>query len=133
MHIFSDASEKVISAAAYCVGLTIAGLQSKSLVHGKAKVLPRSGHTIPLLELWAAFLAVEVYETICDQLHSFFEPLYFYTDSKVVLGYIQNQTRWFTHTLVIEFKLPRSTVTNPSQWFYVKTGANPADCATRPK
>ena len=79
------------------MGLTIAGLQSKSLVHGKAKVAPRSGHTIPIarLELWAAVLAVEVYETICDHLHSFFELLYFYTDSKVVLGYIPNQTRQF--------------------------------------
>ena len=54
-----------------------------------------SRHTIPRLELCTAVLAVEVYETICDQLHSFFETVYFYTDSKVVLDYIQNRTRRF--------------------------------------
>ena len=130
-HIFSDASEKAIVAAAFCVGFTSAGLQSKSLVHGKAKVARRSGHTIPRLELCPAVLAVEVYETICDQLHSFFESVYFYTDSKVVLGYIQNQTRWF-YTYVSNQVTKIHRVTNPSQWFHFKTGDNPADCATRP-
>ena len=72
MHIFSDAAEKAISAAAYCVGFTSAGLQSESLVLGKAKVAPKSGPTIPRLELCAAVLAVDVYETICDHLGSFF-------------------------------------------------------------
>ena len=131
LHIFSDASEKAISASAYCAGFTSTGLQSKSLILGKAKVAPKSGHTIPRLELCAAVLATQVYEIICEQLSSFFEAVYFYTDSKVVLGYIQNQTRRF-YTYVSNRVAKIHRVSNPSQWSYVRTEENPSDCATRP-
>lgn len=39
LHIFSDASETAIASAAYCVGFTSAGLQSKSLPKLRLKVV----------------------------------------------------------------------------------------------
>lgn len=57
---------------------------------GKAKVAPKHGHTIPRLELCAAVLGVEIYETILDEFE--LRKVTFFTDSKVVLGYINNET-----------------------------------------
>lgn len=89
LHIFSDASEKAIAAAAYSVGCTDTSNNTETihLVLGKAKVAPKSGHTIPRLELCAAVLAVEVFKTIHEHLELTFDKVLFFTDSKVVLGY----------------------------------------------
>ena len=54
----------------------------------------------------------------------------FHTDSKVVLGYIHNQSRRFYIYVANRIERIRK-VTQPSQWFYVPTTKNPADCATR--
>lgn len=48
-------------------------------------------HTVRRLELGAAVLAVEIAELVVNELDS----LKFYTDSKVALGYIYNETRRF--------------------------------------
>ena len=97
LHIYSNASEKAIAAVAYSVGFKDGSVESKRLVLGKAKVAPKSGHTIPRLELCAAVLAVEVFKTIREHLKLTFEEVFFFTDSKVVLGYIKNRSRRSTH------------------------------------
>ena len=63
-----------------CLGAAIAGVvymktiydnrsSELSFVLGEAKVAPLSGHTIPRLELRAAVLATELYQTICKQIN----------------------------------------------------------------
>ena len=129
--IFSDASEKAIAAAVYITGQTEDGNWYKSLVLGKAKVAPKSGHTIPRLELCAGVLAVELYEVVTDHLHEDVSRATFYTDSKVVLGYIQNESRrFYTYVSNRVERIRRSS--KPTQWKYINTGNNPVDCATRP-
>ena len=95
LHIFSGASEKAIAAAAYSVGCTDNSAKTIRLVFGKANVAPKSGHTIPRLELCVAVLAVEVYKIIHEHLELTFDKVFFVTDSKVVLGYIKNRSRTF--------------------------------------
>ena len=54
----------------------------------------------------------------------------FYTDSKVVLGYITNESRRF----YVYVANPVQTIrkhTSPRQWRYIDTSENPADLATR--
>lgn len=131
LHIYSDASEQAIAAAAYSVGNQHDGTERKRLVLGKAKVAPKSGHTIPRLELCAAVLAVEVYKTIHEHLELTFDKVNFFTDSKVVLGYIKNRSRRF-YTYVSNRVAKILLSSKPEQWFYVHTGDNPADTATRP-
>jgi hypothetical protein len=53
----------------------------------------------------------------------------FYTDSKVVLGYIQNESKRFYIYVANRVQLIR-TVSDPTQWRYVDTSSNPADLAT---
>ena len=62
---------------------------------GKAKLAPTHGQTIPRLELCAAVLATEITESIRDQLDIPPSNFQFFTDSKVVLGYISNESRRF--------------------------------------
>ena len=131
LHIFSDASEKAIAAAAYSVGCIDNNTETIRLVLGKAKVAPKSGHTIPRLELCAAVLAVEVFKTIHEHLELTFDKVLFFTDSKVVLGYIKNRSRRF-YTYVSNRVAKILHYSKPEQWYYVNSADNPANCATRP-
>lgn len=130
-HVFCDASEKAISAVAY-VQVPNTSDSSLGFVMGKAKVAPSSGHTIPRLELCAAVLAVELWQSVMDQMDLSPPSLKvtFYTDSKVVLGYISNETRRF-YTYVSNRVERIRRVSQPEQWKYVPTTLNPADLATR--
>ncbi|MES9882784.1 MAG: hypothetical protein ABW185_18100 [Sedimenticola sp.] len=131
IHIFSDASEKAIAAVAYLKTTSPDGSQQLGFILGKAKVAPKHGHTIPRLELCAAVLAIEIAETITDQIGIKADIVKFYTDSKVVLGYINNRTRrFFVYVANRVDKIRRSS--KPEQWGYVSTNKNPADSATRP-
>ncbi|XP_063446982.1 uncharacterized protein LOC134726507 [Mytilus trossulus] len=130
LHVFSDASEKAIAAVAYLHTTDSSGEPNIGFILGKAKVAPTSGHTIPRLELSAAVLAVEITQTIMDNLDLHIDTVKFYTDSKVVLGYISNETRRFFIYVANRVEKIRK-FSSPSQWNYVPTHRNPADSGTR--
>jgi hypothetical protein len=71
------------------------GTIDTSFVMGKSKLAPAHATTIPRLELCSAVLAVEVADLILEEQVVKADSLSFYSDSKVVLGYIANQTRRF--------------------------------------
>jgi len=129
--VFSDASEKAVAASAYLHTRLSNGSDHVGFVIGKAKVAPSRGHTIPRLELCAAVLATELASTVTEQLEMDMSKVMFFTDSKVILGYIQNRKKRF-YTYVSNRVAKIHNRTSPSQWNYVPTDANPADCATRP-
>jgi hypothetical protein len=126
VHVFSDASEKAIAAVAYLRTIHNDHTENVEFVLGKAKVAPTHGHTIPRLELCGAVLGVEIAETVSDHLDLPMEEFSFYTESKVVLGYVHNETRRF-HTYVANRVERIRHATNPKQWSYVPTDDNPAD------
>lgn len=64
-------------------------------VFGKAKLAPHLQPTIPRLELCTAVLAEGMAETILKETDFKPDAVNFYCDSKVVLGYIFNETRYF--------------------------------------
>ena len=130
LHVFSDASEQAIASVAYLVGIPEQGTRSVGFVMGKAKVAPTSGHTIPRLELCAAVLSVEVCGSISKHLGVERSKVKFYTDSRVVLGYIHNQSRrFFTYVSNRVQKIRHGS--DPSQWNYIASKQNPADIGTR--
>ncbi|XP_052251734.1 uncharacterized protein LOC127858558 [Dreissena polymorpha] len=128
--VFSDASEKAISAVAYMRAL-FGSKEEVGFIMGKSKLTPAGGTTIPRLELCAALLATELANVIADQLSISLENFLYHTDSRVVLGYIHNRKRRFytyvANRVDIVLKQP-----NPQKWQYVVTQNNPADLGTRP-
>ena len=131
LHVFCDASEKALSAVAYLVGYQDPDSPHDiGFVLGKYKVAPSKGHTIPRLELCSAVLAVEVAKVICDSADMNFTCVKFYTDSKIVLGYINNQSRRF-YTYVSNRVQKIRQFSTPNQWNYIFTESNPADFGSR--
>ena len=130
VHIYSDASEKAISAVAYLKTISDTGDVHVGFLMGKSKVAPTSGHTIPRLELCGALLATELGQIVFDSLGLSPDATSYYTDSMVVLGYINNRTRRFYNYVSnrVSVILKRS---KPEQWFFVGTDDNPADLGTR--
>lgn len=130
MHVFCDASTKAVGAVAYLKLTAADGQSDGGFLLGKARLAPKPDITIPRLELCAAVLAVEVADMVQEELDFTFDEVNFYTDSKVVLGYIFNDKRRFyvyVHNRVERIR--RSTQAH--QWHYVPTHLNPADHATR--
>ncbi|KAK3104599.1 hypothetical protein FSP39_005889 [Pinctada imbricata] len=130
VHIYSDASGKAILAVAFLRTSDEAGNTHVGFIVGKSMIAPRQGHTIPRLELCAAVLATELAQTITKQLDLDANCFKYYTDSKVVLGYLNNRTRRFYNYVCnrVSIILKRS---KSDQWSYVSTQNNPADIGTR--
>ena len=130
MHVFSDASNEAVGAVSYLRVYDSNESSQVRLLLGKAKIAPQHGHTIPRLELCAAVMAVEIYEIASDHLDVTLDLVQFYSDSRVVLGYIKNEKRrFYVYVSNRVDRIRRSTY--PEQWNYVPSHTNPADLATR--
>ncbi|XP_040289970.1 uncharacterized protein LOC121002590 [Bufo bufo] len=130
IHIFSDASVEAIAAVAYLKTSGVNGVIHCNFVLGKTKLTPKPAHTIPRLELCAAVLAVEIAEVIKSEMDINIDSFTFYTDSKIVLGYIYNQTKQFY--VYVSNRVERiRRFSLPKQWHHIPTDLNPADCGTR--
>ncbi|XP_026003932.1 uncharacterized protein LOC113009687 [Astatotilapia calliptera] len=128
--VFCDASTQAIAAVAYLKLTNKNGETEFAFIFGKAKLAPKPDLTIPRLELCASVLAVEVGELIRDEMDIQISNMRFFSDSKVVLGYIYNEARRF-HVFVNNRvqRIRRATV--PTQWGYVPSVHNPADHGSR--
>ncbi|KAI4890224.1 hypothetical protein NFI96_032236, partial [Prochilodus magdalenae] len=127
--VFSDASTKAIGAVAYIRSIGEDGKSDVGFVFGKARLAPQSEPTIPRLELCAAVMAVEIAEFILSEMDLQPNAVKFYSDSKVVLGYIHSQTKRFY--VYVHNRVQRIRQSKPEQWLYVPSEQNPADCASR--
>lgn len=94
---------------------------------GKSKVAQSSEHTIPRLELCGAVLATEL-ETVNMDLPNDFVK--FYTDSKVVLEYLNNLWRRFYNCVINPVNIIHQR-SKPQQWNFVSSENNPSDLGTR--
>ena len=130
IHAFSDASQRAIGAAVYLRLFNIRDEVAVSLVFGQAKVAPINPVSIPRLELCGAVSAVQAVDKIAKELDMAISEVVFYTDSKVVLGYIRNESRRFHIYVANRVEIIRKSST-PDQWRYVESCNNPADLATR--
>lgn len=125
LHVFSDASVKAIAAVAYLKVLYDNGVYHVGFVIREAKLAPMSVHAVPRLELGAAVLAVKIAE-LSRELDVKLEGFRFYTNSKVVLGYIKMLPRGSLCMSVIG-----SNTLGSSGALNSGTNQNPADVVTR--
>ena len=130
LHHFSDASTQGYGQCSYLRLTNGKGCIHCSFVMGKARVAPLKPVTVPRLELTAAVVSVKTSAQLQQQLDYEGIEEVFWTDSKVVLGYIANETRRF-HIFVGNRVQQIQEHSSPDQWHYVDTKSNPADHASR--
>ena len=96
----------------------------------KSRVAPIKMITIPRLELTAALVSAKVNALLQKELE--FEVLkqVFWTDSQIVLSYINNSACRF-HVFVANRVQQIHDLTSESEWRYIDTKTNPADYASR--
>ena len=129
LHSFSDASLKGYGACCYLRQVNGNGQVHCALVMGKARVTPLKAITVPRLELTAAVTAARLSGFLTQELDLADVKTFYWTDSTVVLGYLNNDTSRF-HTYVANRIQTIRDVSLPEQWNHVSTGQNPADLAS---
>lgn len=130
LHHFSDASTCGYGQCTYLRQVNEDGSVHCALVMAKSRVAPIKVTTIPRLELAAAVVSATTSNTLKEELGLSNVVEYFWTDSKVILGYINNEARRF-HTFVSNRIQKIHLSSSPQQWRYVSTTDNPADIASR--
>ncbi|PIK42690.1 hypothetical protein BSL78_20459 [Apostichopus japonicus] len=130
LHHFCDASTKGYGHCSYLRLQNGLNQVHCAFVMGKARVAPIKSITIPRLELTAAVLSVKISLLLRKELEYDNISEFFWTDSQVVLGYINNEARKF-HVFVANRVQQIRNATDPSQWRHVKGSDNPADHASR--
>ena len=129
-HHFSDASTSGYGQCTYLRCKNAAGNIHCSFVFAKAKVAPLKPVTIPRLELQAATLSAKVAKNLEGELKFPNATHTFWSDSKIVLGYIKNDSKRFHLFVANRVQIIRE-ISFPDQWHYVPTNDNPADLASR--
>ena len=129
IHTFADASQTGYGACSYVRAINSNQDVHCSLLHGKSRVAPIKPTTIPRLELQAALLAAKQSRSVLSELEWNCDA-YLWSDSKIVLGYINNDAKRF-HTFVANRLSQIHDISDLSQWHYVRTDRNPADIASR--
>ncbi|XP_063967807.1 uncharacterized protein LOC135157132 [Lytechinus pictus] len=130
LHHFSDASN---AGYGQCTYLRLTNQEDKvhcTLVMGKSRVTPIKTVTKPRLELTAALLSVKMSSFLQNELDFVNAKHFFWTDSRVVLGYIKNEARRY-HVFVANRVSQIRDESMPSQWHHIDTKNNPADTASR--
>ena len=102
IHHFSGASEVGYGEASYLRLLDEHGQISSTLIMAKLRVAPLKPFTTPRLELTAATVAVKVGYMLYKELQIDDLLEYYWTDSKLVLQYLNNEKEDFMFLLQIE-------------------------------
>ena len=130
LHIFCDASENAFGAVAYLRMTTNEGAVSTAFVMSRTRLAPLKQLTIVRLELQAAVLGVRLANFIKQELSYPTNQTFYWTDSQVVLQYLQNESRRY-HTFVANRIAEIHESSHPSQWNHVPGQQNPADVCSR--
>lgn len=96
LHIYCDASDLAIGLVMYLRSVDEHLNVHVSFVSANSKLAPRAATSMPRLELCAAFEGARSYLHMKRELGLPLDEAKFYTDSRVILGYINNEERRFS-------------------------------------
>ncbi|XP_060579275.1 uncharacterized protein LOC132736195 [Ruditapes philippinarum] len=125
LHVFSDGSETGYGACAYLRLTDIQNRISCSFVIGKSRLAPIKQTTIPRLELCGAVVACRLYAMLSEELDLKVDQVTFWTDSMILLGYINNNNRRFKTFVGNRISYIHQT-TSSEKWRYVDSGFEPS-------
>lgn len=130
LHVFCDASSRAYAAVAYWRFPQNNGSFHTAFIVAKSRVAPLKPISIPRLELQAAVLATRVAKTVENEHNFIITRRVFWSDSKVVLHWIQKDPRSFKMFVMNRLgEISKNTQIN--EWKWVPTKENPADDGTR--
>jgi hypothetical protein len=127
--VFSDASKQAFGACAYIRWLTSNGRYETRFVASKSRVAQLKELMIPCLELQAAVVATRLGKTISEESRLRFEKIVFFTDSRIVLAWIQSQARVYKTFVSAKVREIQSN-SDPSQKKHIPGTHNVADDAS---
>lgn len=130
LHHFCDASEIAYGVATYLRTVDKVGRVSCVLLLAKCRLAPLKVVTIPRLELCAAALAVRIDQFVRTEMDFIPHSSWFWTDSMIVLAYINNVDKRFKTFVANRIAVIHSG-SSPSQWRHVRSELNPADDVSR--
>nr|XP_039251003.1 uncharacterized protein LOC120328550 [Styela clava] len=130
LHSFSDASEIGYGQCTYLRLTNERGEIHCSFVMGKARVAPLKQITTPRMELTAAVISAKMSDLIVRELEYKDISVFHWVDSKVVLGYINNEAKRFL-VFVANRVQQIHDLSKSDTWFYIDSSANPSDDASR--
>ena len=97
-----------------------------NFIMGKARVTPKKFVSVPRLELVAATLAIKMANFLGKELNIDSLQETFWSDSKVVLGYIRNTIKKFK--ILVANRIQQMHENSEFiQWRYMPSKDNPAD------
>ncbi|KAK6169143.1 hypothetical protein SNE40_020252 [Patella caerulea] len=130
LHHFSDASTYGYGQCSYLRQIDDKQNVFCSLVMGKSRVTPIKPITVPRLELTAAVVSVKVAAQIKLELEMDNLRNIYWTDSTVVLGYLNNDVR--RYQMFVANRVQQILDCSMSnQWHHISSGNNVADLASR--
>lgn len=128
---FCDASEKAYACVIYTRVLNESNQPCLTLLIAKTRVAPLAQKlSLPRLELSGALLLSQLVAKVTESLKGHNITVRAWCDSKVVLAWLQGEaSRWerYVENRVLKIK----EVIPASQWSYIESKGNPADCTTR--
>ena len=130
LHHFADASEYAYGAVTYLKLTSTNGEAHSSFMMLKARLAPLKPTTVPRLELAAAAEAVRLDKTLRRELEISIDESVFWSDSMIVLWYLQHEEKRF-QTYVANRVAAIREHSLPHQWQHVPGELNPADDVSR--
>lgn len=128
LHVFCDASDKAYSVVIY-LRIEDKDKVYTSFVHSKARVAPLKSMTIPRLELQGAVTGSLLTDVICKELNIQIQKRYLWSDSKVVLSWINTKEKLAAYVGNRVEKI--LAVTDKEEWRWIPSNFNSADLATK--
>lgn len=131
IHGFCDASEKAYACAVYVVTKNNKGESTSTLAVAKTKLAPRAKKvSLPRLELCSGLLLSQLIKKVMESLSNQDVEIYAWTDSMIVLGWIQGDVKKWKQFVANRINKIISIIPS-SSWHHVRSEQNAADCATR--
>ncbi|XP_066597118.1 uncharacterized protein [Prorops nasuta] len=130
IHGFCDASQVGYGACIYIRTINNNSKVEYQLLCSKSRVAPLKGLTIPKAELCGALLLTRLYQDVIKSLSQQTLESFFWTDSSIVLHWINmptNRLKIFVSNRVKEIQ-SKTTIAN---WHHVTSKDNPADVLSR--